>query len=38
MKSIINKVIESAIKIGAGATSTASSVGVHEPKRPEKLK
>lgn len=38
MKSIINKCIGSIIKVGASVSSTASFVGVFEPKRPEKLK
>lgn len=38
MKTIINKCINSMIKIGASASSSACALAIHEPKRPEKLK
>lgn len=38
MKSIINKSIQTIIKIGASASSSASMLTHCEPKRPSKLK
>lgn len=35
---LINKVVDTVIKMGASASSAASVFNTHEPKRPSKLK
>lgn len=35
---LINKITEAVVKAGVGASSQASAVTTHEPKRPSKLK
>lgn len=38
MRSIVNKILGSIVRIGVSASSTASALSTNEPKRPEKLK
>lgn len=35
---LINKIAETVVKTGVGASSKASALTTHEPKRPSKLK